>query len=88
MAWVDENWLKRFLVCKSADQMRAMDEIDELIERVMEEDPTDPKNARNNMDFMSITPMIRETLEKRRVEELKQGRFVTMSMLDGNYLGH
>lgn len=86
VAWVDEHWLKRFLVCKDAEQIRAMDEIDELIERVMEEDPTDLRNARNNNDFMSISPMIRDTLEKRRVEELKQGRFTSMTMLDANNL--
>jgi len=86
VAWIDENWLKKLLVCKNADQMKAADDIEELIERVMQEDPTDANGDRNNMDFMSITPVIRETLEKRRAEEIRQGRVASMILLANNRL--
>ena len=80
-AWIDEHWLKRLLVGKNLDQMQAADEIDELLERVMHEDPTDTKSVSNNANFMSISPVIRDALEKRRAEELRQGRHASMSLL-------
>lgn len=41
VAWVDEHWLKRFLVCKSIEQIKAADEIDDFLLQVLEEDPLD-----------------------------------------------
>jgi len=41
VAWVDEHWLQRFLTCKSAEQIKASDEIDDFLQEVLEEDPLD-----------------------------------------------
>ena len=32
VAWIDENWLKKLLVSKSSEQIRAADEIDEMLQ--------------------------------------------------------
>ena len=48
----------------------------------MEEDPLDQKSIHNNQNFLSISPMIRETLEKRRVQEIKAGNHQSMIMLN------
>ena len=48
----------------------------------MEEEQYVHNDLRNNTDFMSITPVIRDTLEKRRVEEFRQGRHQTMSLMN------
>lgn len=41
----------------------------------------DSKSIHNNQNFLSMTPMIRETLEKRRAEELISGRVNHQSMM-------
>lgn len=66
VVWIDRNWLKPLLVNKNQDQIKAADEIDDMIQKIMEEDPTDDGLARTNQNFLSISPMIRETLENRR----------------------
>ncbi len=48
----------------------------------MEEDPLDQKSIHNNQNFLSISPMIREQLEKRRVQEIKAGNHQSMIMLN------
>jgi len=45
--WVDE-WLKPLLVNKSQDQIKAADEIDDIIQMIMEEDPADDGSVRTN----------------------------------------
>ena len=32
VAWIDENWLKKLLVAKTSEQIRAADEIDEMLQ--------------------------------------------------------
>ena len=41
VAWIDKNWLKRLLVAKNMDQIRAADEIDDIIQDILEDQPTD-----------------------------------------------
>ena len=42
----------------------------------------DQQSVQTRQNFLSISPMIRETLERRRAEELRDGRPVTMSLLE------
>ena len=44
----------------------AADEVDEMIQQILEEDPMDKADARTNAQFLSISPVIRDALEKRR----------------------
>jgi len=32
VVWIDENWLKKLLVAKTSEQIRAADEIDEMLQ--------------------------------------------------------
>lgn len=69
VAWIDHNWLKPLLVNKSQDQIKAADEIDDMIQMIMEDDPVeDDKTGEEGgtNSFLSISPMIRESLENRR----------------------
>ena len=45
VAWIDQNWLKPLLVNKSQDQIKAADEIDDMIQMIMEDDPVDEKTG-------------------------------------------
>ena len=47
-AWIDRNWLKPLLVAKSQDQIKAADEIDDMLQEIMEEDPLEEKTRANN----------------------------------------
>ena len=38
--------------------------MEELIERALEEDPTDIKQFRNSIHFLSINPALRNALER------------------------
>ena len=68
VAWIDQNWLKPLLVNKSQDQIKAADEIDDMIQMIMEDDPVDERTGEEGgtNNFLSISPMIRESLENRR----------------------
>ena len=51
-----------------------------MIQMIMEEDPTDDGASQDNKtNFLSISPMIRETLENRRAQEIREGRHTTVS---------
>ena len=51
-----------------------------MIQMIMEEDPTDDTATQDNKtNFLSISPMIRETLENRRAHEIRAGRPTTVS---------
>ena len=66
VAWIDSHWLQPLLVNKSQAQIKAADEVDEMIQQILEEDPLDKADARTNAQFLSISPVIRDALEKRR----------------------
>ena len=48
---------------------------------IMEEDPLDDGSAKTNNNFMSISPMIRETLEQRRAKEIRDGNHMSVGIL-------
>ena len=58
-----------------------------MIQQILEEDPLDKAEARNNAEFLSISPVIRDALEKRRAHEIKQGNHVSMSLLSPQMIG-
>ena len=83
MVWVDAKWLKPLLVGKSNEQIQAADEVEDYLQEIREEDPLDAKSRANTQHFLSISPMIRETMEARRAQELMRGGApMTLSMLD------
>ena len=47
----------------------------------------DKADARSNAQFLSISPVIRDALEKRRAQEIKQGNRVSMSILSPQMIG-
>lgn len=49
---------------------------------IMEEDPVDDGSERNKHNFLSISPMIRETLEIRRAKEIREGNRATVNLLN------
>ena len=52
----------------------------------MEEDPLNNNDARTNQNFLSISPMIRETLENRRAQEIRLGKPMSLSMVDAELI--
>ena len=72
VSWIDTNWLKPLLVNKSLEQIKAADDVEEIIQHIMEEDPLDGQLFSRTQTFMSIQPMIRENMENRRMQQLKQ----------------
>ena len=82
VAWIDENWLKKLLVKHDSEQIRAADEIDDMIQAIIEEDPLDKQQARQKQHMLSISPMIRATIEQQRALELKRGNRKSASLLD------
>lgn len=59
-----------------------------MIQQILEEDPLDKAEARTNAQFLSISPVIRDALEKRRAQEIKQGNHVSMSLLSPQMIGY
>ena len=45
VVWIDKNWLKPLLVNKNEAQIQAADEIEDIIQEIMEEDPLDNQNG-------------------------------------------
>lgn len=67
VAWVDKNWFKKYLVSKSSEEIFAADQIDDELREFLEQDEgsADPNNLRNTQNFATISPVVRQILEKR-----------------------
>ena len=48
---------------------------------IIEEDPVDDGVAKTNQNFLSINPIIRETLENRRAWEIREGNHASVALL-------
>ena len=48
---------------------------------IIDEDPGDDGAAKTNQNFLSISPMIRETLENRRAAEIRAGNHASVALL-------
>ena len=58
-----------------------------MIQQILEEDPLDKAEARDNAQFLSMSPVIRDALEKRRAHEIRQGTHVSLSLLQSQMVG-
>ena len=57
-----------------------------MIQMIIEEDPVDDSAAKANQNFLSISPMIRETLENRRAWEIREGNHASVVLMKPKYL--
>lgn len=53
MAHIDEHWFKKLLVKMTDEEIRAADDVEEMMQEVLDEEP----------EFATVAPMFRKTLE-------------------------